>query len=191
MGKAERDELRRQLNQAQGSSEVATPVLKQRYRLYDIDSEARDYLIRTIVFEGGGETEMAKAALAHVILNRQRAGKWGAKIKEVVMHPWQFEPWMTRREEIENLSSNDPRYKDTAEIVDSVLAGRVPDPTAGATYFLNPVVVRKRRGGSLPLWADGEGRPIGRHVFYSPNDLPGRSVMRRSAPPKSQFMVGG
>jgi hypothetical protein len=50
------------------------------------------------------------------------------------------------------------------------LLGQVPDPTAGATHFLNPTVVRKRRGGSLPSWARGEGLPIGRHIFYSPTE---------------------
>ena len=76
---------------------------------------------------------------------------------------------MTRKDEIEKLSPNDPRYLDAAKIADGVLAGLIPDPTAGATHFLNPVVVGQRRGGSLPSWADGDGQPIGRHVFYSPD----------------------
>lgn len=185
MGKAERDELRNELNTAQVSLE--SPLSKRCYTRLSIDSEARDYLIRTIVFEGEGETEVAKAAIAHVILNRQMIGRWGDNIKDVVMHPWQFEPWMTRRGEIHKLSSKDPRYQDAAEIVDSVLTGRIPDPTAGATYFLNPVVVRQRRGGSLPLWADGEGRPIGRHVFYLPHDAPQRAGSQPPQPDKFQY----
>ena len=48
-------------------------------------------------------------------------------------------------------------------------SGQTPNPTSGATHFLNPVIVRERRGGSLP-WARGEGRPIGRHTFYFPDD---------------------
>lgn len=172
IGMGERDKLRKELNQAQISLQAKLPLSKRRSTRLSIDSEARDYLIRTIVFEGEGETEVAKAAVAHVILNRQRIGRWGDNIKDVVMHPWQFEPWMTRRGEIKKLSPKDRRYQDAAEIVDSVITGRIPDPTAGATYFLNPVVVRQRRGGSLPLWADGGGRPIGRHVFYSPQERP-------------------
>lgn len=185
MSKSELAELRKKLNQVQVLLEAQPPLSKRRYTNLQDESEARDYLIRTIVFEGDGETEMAKAALVHVILNRQSTGKWGDKIKDVVMRPWQFEPWMTRRGEIENLSLEDPRYRDAAEIVDSVLAGRIPDPTAGATYFLNPVIVRQRRGGSLPLWAaDSEGRPIGRHVFYSPDDVPHRAGSRWPKPVK-------
>ena len=132
------------------------------------DPDGRDYLIRTLVFEASGETEIGKFAVAHAILNRQRSGRWGPKLTDVVTSPWQFEPWMTRKDEIEGLSRADPRYLDAAEIADAVLAGDIPDPTAGATHFLNPVIVRERRGGSLPSWAGSDGRPIGRHVFYCP-----------------------
>ena len=148
------------------------PVLKP--ALADYDSEERDYLIRTMVFEASGEPEEGKAAVAHVILNRKKLGKWGDNIKEVVTRAWQFEPWMTRRSEMENLSKDDPRYRKAARIADNVLSGQEPDPTAGATHFLNPTIVRKLRGGSLPRWARGEGQPIGRHTFYSPEA--GRAV---------------
>jgi spore germination cell wall hydrolase CwlJ-like protein len=145
----------------------AIPVLKP--AVADYDSEERDYLIRTMVFEASGEPEEGKAAVAHVILNRKKLGKWGDNIKEVVTRAWQFEPWMTRRSEMENLSKDDPRYRKAALIADNVLSGQEPDPTAGATHFLNPTIVRKRRGGSLPQWARGEGQPIGRHTFYAPD----------------------
>lgn len=131
-----------------------------------LDREERDYLIRTIAFEAGGETEQGMVAVAHVILNRARIGRWGENIRDVVTSPWQFEPWMTRRSQMENLVSDDARYKSAARIADGVLSGEMPDPTSGATHFLNPVIVRARRGGSLPKWARGDGLPIGRHTFY-------------------------
>jgi spore germination cell wall hydrolase CwlJ-like protein len=166
--KAERDQLRKELDQAKSSLEAKSPRPEPGRSGLSIDPRARDYLIRTIVFEAGGETEIGKAAVAHVVLNRKLIGRWGDNIKDVVTYPWQFEPWTTRRDEIEKLSSQDHRYQDAAQIADAVLAGRIPDPTAGATHFINPVVVRQRRGGSLPSWADGGGKWIGRHVFYSP-----------------------
>lgn len=147
------------------SLSLPIPVLKR--GLADNDTDERDYLIRTIVFEASGESEEGKAAVAHVILNRMRLGRWGDNIKEVVTRPWQFEPWMTKRKEIESLSEGDPRYLKAALIADAVLSGQQPDPTAGATHFLNPTIVRQRRGGSLPGWAQGKGQPIGRHTFYS------------------------
>ena len=114
------------------------------------------------------EPDEGKAAVAHVVLNRERSGRWGESIREVVTRPWQFEPWMTGASRW-RLSPSDPRYRDAARIADAVLSGEFPDPTAGATHFLNPTIVRKRRGGSLPEWARGEGQPIGQHTFYAPN----------------------
>jgi len=130
----------------------------------------RDYLIRTIAFEASGEPQMAQIAVAYVVLNRKKSGRWGDNIKAVVTHPGQFEPWTTRQREIEELSPDDPRYQRAAIIADAVLSGQTPDPTAGATHFLNPTIVRERRGGALPLWAAGEGLPIGSHTFYFPEE---------------------
>jgi hypothetical protein len=149
------------------------PIPERDRHITSYDSEERDYLIRTIAFEASGEPEEGKAAVAHVVLNRQRSGRWGDSIKEVVTHPWQFEPWMTRRGEMESLSPNDLRYQSAAQVADAVLSGRTPDPTAGATHFLNPTIVRERRGGSLPAWAHGDGQSIGRHTFYLPEDEAG------------------
>jgi spore germination cell wall hydrolase CwlJ-like protein len=196
-GKAKRGALRKESDQAESqteklkkesSSDVTSPLAEQAHTALDHGSE-RDYLIRTIVFEASGETEIGKAAVAYVILNRKRNGSWGDRIRDVVTHPRQFEPWMTRKDEIEKLSPNDPRYLDAAKIANAVLAGLIPDPTAGATHFLNPVVVRQRRGGSLPSWADGDGQPIGRHVFYSPDrerPLPQQAEAQRLQPTTSQ-----
>ena len=69
---------------------------------------------------------------------------------------------------MQRLTPDDVRYQAAARIADAVLTGEMPDPTAGATHFLNPTIVRQRRGGSLPSWARGEGQPIGRHTFYLP-----------------------
>ena len=153
------------------------------YELRQVVDE-RDYLIRTIAFEASGETEVGKVAVAYVVLNRKKTGRWGGNIKAVVTSPGQFEPWMTRRRDIEGLSPNDPRYQIAAIIADAVLSGQTPDPTAGATHFLNPTIVRERRGGSLPSWASGEGRPIGRHTFYSSDD-----ALPQHAPRLSSAMV--
>ena len=128
----------------------------------------RDYLIRTIAFEASGEPEVGKIAVAYVVLNRKKSGRWGDNIKAVVTHPGQFEPWTMRRSEIEGLSPDDPRYQSAAIIADAVLSGQTPDPTAGATHFLNPTIVRDRRGGTLPSWARGDGLSIGNHTFYFP-----------------------
>jgi N-acetylmuramoyl-L-alanine amidase len=151
------------------ASDVGSPLLALPRMISSYSAEDRDYLIRTIAFEAGDEPDEGKAAVAYVVLNRTKSGRWGETIKEVVTRPWQFEPWMTRRKEIGRLAPSDPRYKDASRIADAVLSGQIPDPTAGATHFLNPTIVRERRGGSLPSWARGEGQSIGRHTFYAPN----------------------
>ena len=163
---------------AMDTVDAKLPIPEIRQAVSNYDSKERDYLIRTIAFEAADESDEGKAAVAHVILNRKRSGRWGDDIKDVVTRPWQFEPWMTRRTEMERLSFDDRRYQDAARIADAVLTGQMSDPTAGATHFLNPTVVRQRRGGSLPSWARGEGQPIGRHTFYYPNEgsaAPGRA----------------
>ncbi len=147
---------------------VSPLVLKLRQAVANDDPKERDYLIRTVAFEASGESDVGKVAVVHVILNRKRTGRWGNTVKAVVTHPWQFEPWMTKRLEMERLSPADPRYRSAARVVDAVLKGDEPDPTSGATHFLNPEIVRERRGGSLPAWANGDGQSIGNHTFYSP-----------------------
>ena len=163
---------------AMDTVDAKLPIPEIRQAVSNYDPRERDYLIRTIAFEAADESDEGKAAVAHVILNRKRSGRWGDNIKDVVTRPWQFEPWMTRRKEMKKLSPYDPRYQDAARIADAVLTGQMPDPTAGATHFLNPTVVRQRRDGSLPSWARGEGQPIGRHTFYSPNEGPSQPLTR-------------
>lgn len=169
---------------AEHATEYALPVLPRSRPLRKYDTEARDYLIRTLVFEAAEEPDEGKAAVVHVILNRLRSERWGDNVKRVVTQPWQFEPWMTRRKEIQRLSVEDPRYREAARITDAVLAGFIPDPTEGATHFLNPDIVRKRRGGSLPSWARGEGQSIGRHTFYAPYE-------GNLLPPQPMLYLGG
>ena len=96
-------------------------------------------------------------------------------------HPGQFEPWTTRQREIEELSPDDPCYQSAAIIADAVLSGQTPDPTAGATHFLNLTIVRERRGGALPSWAAGEELTIGSHTFYFlKRAMPHRSLRQGS-----------
>jgi hypothetical protein len=152
------------------AAETNPLVLGLRRTMSLVGPEDRDYIIRTVVFEASGEEEVGKAAVVHVILNRLRTGRWGDTVKDVVTHPWQFEPWMTKKRQIQNLSTSDPSYRDAARIADEVLSGARLDPTAGATHFLNPTIVRERRGGTLPGWAQGVGQPIGNHTFFKPEE---------------------
>ena len=59
------------------SSDVKSPLPELPMIISAHDTEDRDYLIRTIAFEASEEPEEGKAAVAHVILNRERSGRWG------------------------------------------------------------------------------------------------------------------
>lgn len=126
-------------------------------------------MIRTMLGEAAQEGPQGQAAVAHVILNRTAAGKYGKTPSDVVMAPNQFEPWSTRSKELLGIKPTSPAYREAADIVDMVTQGEIPDPTGGATHFLNPDIVKQRRGGSLPDWARDPLVKIGGHAFYAPS----------------------
>jgi hypothetical protein len=113
------------------------------------------------------------AAVAHVINNRSQAGRYGGSSPgEVVMAPNQFEPWSTRSHELFSIDPNSAKYRQAAAIVDGVSNGNIPDPTSGATHFMNTAVVRDRNGGTLGnagSWAKNQTAQIGAHTFYAPD----------------------
>lgn len=130
----------------------------------------RDYTIRTMIGEAGNQSDDGMAGVASVIQNRARSGNYGGSTaRDVVLAPGQFEPWQTRGRELMGYSEDSPEYKRAASVYDRVASGETPDPTGGATHFLNEKIVRERRGGKLPDWATGQGTRIGDHTFYSPD----------------------
>jgi hypothetical protein len=140
-----------------------------------------DIMVRTIIGEAANEPDIGKVAVAWVILTRASQNvSWygGNSVTSVAMHKsstfrngrikivWQFEPWMSRRVYLWNISKRSSLYVHVKTLVEGCLNGTHADPTDGATHFLEPDVVRARTGGTLPKWAQGEGRRIGRHVFF-------------------------
>jgi conjugal transfer mating pair stabilization protein TraG len=125
-------------------------------------------MIRTILGEAAQEGPQGQAAVAHVILNRTAAGSFGKTPTDVVLAPNQFEPWTTRSKELMAIKPSSPAYQQASDILDMVTNGEVRDPTGGATHFLNPDIVRQRRGGSLPSWAGQPVATIGNHAFFAP-----------------------
>lgn len=127
-----------------------------------------DRLVRTVAGEASTEGQVGMQAVAHVILNRVAAGRWGDTVESVVTAPRQFEPWNRpdRRAWMESLTPDSPAWRAAAAAVDDALSGRAPDPTGGALSFLNPAIVEERRGGR-PVELDRPGRQIGRHWFWN------------------------
>jgi spore germination cell wall hydrolase CwlJ-like protein len=97
-----------------------------------------DLAIRTVIGEAKGEGERGWQAVAGVI--RNRANQARQSLKDVVLAPNQFEPWSSRKQELESYDPNSPTYQNVARAVLPVLRGEAEDPTGGATHFYGPAV---------------------------------------------------
>lgn len=135
----------------------------------DIDPQGRDRAIRTIMGEvDPGDGDPGRAAVAAVILNRLRSGRFGDSVSDVVLQRNAFEPWSSRRRELEGYSPNSSTYKQAGRVFDAIANGEIDDPTGGATHFYSPAGQRAL-GRQPPDW--GRGQPmvrIGGHDFYAP-----------------------
>lgn len=144
-----------------------------------VNDAERDLMIRTIIGEAANQPSEGQAAVAHTILNRARDGSFGSNISRVILAPNAFEPWSTRAGELAVIPRNSKVYQQVGEIVDRARSGELPDPTNGATHFLQEDIVRQRRGGTLPDWAQGPGQRIGAHTFFNPNQ---KTAMNEKVP---------
>lgn len=140
----------------------------------------RDVMIRTIAGEAGREGELGQAAVAHVIFNRVDDGRWGDNPAEVSLQLKQFSAWNSGtggNDLPEKLVEGSPEYERIGRVVDAVAAGRVEDPTAGATHYYSPVgmaahVQAGEQFNSVPTWLTqesnargGDNVRIGGHIF--------------------------
>ena len=122
-----------------------------------------DKAVRTVWGEAAGEPPEGQQAVAAVIANRAHAT--GRSPGEIVMEKGQFEPWATRRRQLESLDPTSPEYQRIALTIAPVLAGEVDDPTGGATHFYSPRA-QAGLGRKPPSWDDGTGFDIGGHRFF-------------------------
>ena len=140
----------------------------------------RDVMIRTIAGEAGQESELGKAAVAHVIMNRVDDPGFGDNPAEVSLALKQFSAWNSGaggNNIPENLEEGSPQYEDIGRIVDAVAAGYIPDPTGGATFYYSPqgmakLVADGHQTNEIPTWLNKASQErghdnvtIGGHVF--------------------------
>jgi hypothetical protein len=137
---------------------------------------ARDIMIRTVYAEANREGDKGMEAVAWVIRNRMRNGRYGGdSVADVCLKHLQFEPWLSAsgQKRIADLHTDSPEYLHIGKIVDRVMDSQSVDITGGSLYFANETTVRQRRGGSLNDWMNyyrGKGQwiPIGpNHTFYA------------------------
>jgi len=124
----------------------------------------------TIALEAAAESYVAKLAVGYVIRNRTNPGtSW----KRVCLKPWQFSCWNDDYKEQagERLKLRTATRADSWKAASSAMNALEPDPTHGATHYLNIPLTKRTRGGTLPAWAENAVNEnkvtaeIGAHTF--------------------------
>jgi N-acetylmuramoyl-L-alanine amidase len=119
--------------------------------------------VRTLFGEARGEPEEGQRAIAHVLLNRLRDGRWGKTLATVCLARLQFSCWNAsdpNREIIAAISDDDPIVQRLRGVLQS--AKTEPDPTNGATHYFATSMIKP------PKWSIGATfcGQSGRHRFY-------------------------
>ena len=114
-------------------------------------------LTKNIYYEAGVEDHRGKFAVAHVTLNRLKAGYWGKSICQVVYAKSQFS-WTL----LKTLPKPNPKlWAESESIAKSTLAGYRVRGLKKSLYYHATYI-------KDPKWADKryEAGQIGNHVFY-------------------------
>lgn len=135
---------------------------------------------RTLWQEARSEPLDGQRAVAHVIINRMKSGRYGSSLAEVCLYHAQFSGWWCPRGTPPKVV-HDPNFAAACHVSDTdplllQLAGLIqaaqtePDPTNGATNYYAPKVIGE------PDWVEGDpahGTPaaifcgqFGTQLFY-------------------------
>lgn len=122
-----------------------------------------DILARTIYGEARGEKTIGKKAIACVVLNRYKSGKWfaGKTIAETCQKKYQFSCWNPtdpNRQKI--LEASDSELAEYKKIAEDFITGKEKDFLCGSTHYHTLNI--------KPAWANGKKADfqIGQHLFY-------------------------
>lgn len=93
--------------------------------------------IRTLWQEARGEPPEGQQAVAHVLVNRLKSGKWGNTLGTVCLSPLQFSGWNAHdpnRMAAAALSDDDPALLALGLVLQKAIDGET-DPTNGAMWY--------------------------------------------------------
>lgn len=120
--------------------------------------------LRTLWGEARGEPEEGQRAVAHVLINRMRDGRWGKTLATVCLSRLQFSCWNAsdpNRELMAALQDDGAELAKLKPVLESALKA-TQDPTNGATHYFSVSMIQP------PKWSVGATfcGQIGRHRFY-------------------------
>jgi spore germination cell wall hydrolase CwlJ-like protein len=121
----------------------------------------------TVYMEASSEGPEGMLAVAYVIINRLKSGRWGKTLAAVCFAPHQFSSWFyvgPNMERLANLEELDPVLGEAENAVMQALGqtvGGPPDPTNGALYYFRYDIVKPPWAANLKFL-----KRIGAHEFY-------------------------
>ena len=117
----------------------------------------------TLFMETSGELPAGRVAVAHVLVNRLKNGKFGRTLAEICLRYRQFSGWNDKDPNgIRFAVAPDELLEPFEQILSNALSGKSADPTSGALFYYNPRVAN-------PNWNFKEliqTAKIGNHLFF-------------------------
>jgi spore germination cell wall hydrolase CwlJ-like protein len=120
-----------------------------------LDEEGR-CLAGAVYFESKGESLAGQLAVARVVINRARSGRFAQSLCGVVFQPGQFS--FVRGRAMPAINSNSRNWQEAAAIAKIALENSWENPAEGALYF------HARRVS--PGWNRPRVATIDNHIFY-------------------------
>lgn len=114
-------------------------------------------LAEVIIFEARGESDVGKAAVAQVVINRTKDPRWGDSIKEVVHQPHQFSYLKDKHKQTPPTKHD---WIAARKIAHGVISGTISNPVGEATHYHTARVKPKWAKKLEPV------AKIGQHIFY-------------------------
>ena len=133
-------------------------------------------LARMLLGEAEECSQIEKIAVAWTAINRANDDKeWNGKtLQEVILTPFQYSAFNENlNAKLKNpMAYNSQEFQNCLQLAKEILAGKYPDPTNGATHYLNPTH-SSLIGKPLPEWTNTL-ELIGKiqnsiHTFYKEN----------------------
>src|SRR5258708_25553952 len=112
--------------------------------------------VMTIAAEASSQSHLGRVAVAAVLFNRRRDGRWGNTVAAVCLKRMQFSEWNSdpmdnaNLERVAQMGDDDPVIVECGVAYDEAAAG--VDPSGGCLWY--------KRGGAYAKWGVGKGARI-------------------------------